>query len=73
MLIKDLPQEERPREKLASRGAKALTDAEILALFLGTGRQGASAVDMGRELIKRFGSLQGLTRTPVQDLEKVQG
>jgi DNA repair protein RadC len=52
--------EERPREKLLQRGAAALSDAELLAIFLRTGMPGKSAVDMGRELLLDFGSLNHL-------------
>lgn len=60
MSIKDWPAEERPREKLLQRGANALTDAELLAIFLRIGTQGKSAVDLARDLLDEFGSLQAL-------------
>ncbi len=60
MSIKDWPADERPREKLLRRGADALTDAELLAIFLRTGTQGKSAVDMARDLLTEFGSLRAL-------------
>ncbi|MCL7420786.1 MAG: DNA repair protein RadC [Methylobacter sp.] len=60
MAIKDWPAEERPREKLLQRGSTALTDAELLAIFLRTGTPGKSAVDLARELLTDFGSLQAL-------------
>lgn len=60
MSIKDWPADERPREKLLQRGATALTDAELLAIFLRTGTTGQSAVDMARALLGEFGSLQAL-------------
>jgi DNA repair protein RadC len=60
MAIKDWPAEERPREKLLQRGSDALTDAELLAIFLRTGTPGKSAVDLARELLTDFGSLQAL-------------
>ena len=56
MAITDWPTDERPREKLLARGAGALTDAELLALFLRTGSRGKSAVELGREIMARFGS-----------------
>ena len=58
--IRDWPRSERPREKLLARGAQALSDAELLALLLGSGVQGSSAVELARGLIARFGSLRGL-------------
>ncbi|WGS87272.1 DNA repair protein RadC [Methylomonas sp. UP202] len=60
MSIKDWSADERPREKLLQRGAAALSDAELLAIFLRTGIAGKTAVDMARELLRDFGSLRGL-------------
>ncbi|OAI05349.1 RadC family protein [Methylomonas methanica] len=60
MSIKNWPADERPREKLLQRGATALTDAELLAIFLRTGTPGKSAVDMARDLLREYGSLQAL-------------
>lgn len=60
MGIRDWPEGERPREKLLQRGAQALSDAELLAIFLRVGVRGKSAVDLARELLKRFGNLNGL-------------
>jgi DNA repair protein RadC len=60
MSITDWPADERPREKLLQRGASALSDAELLAIFLRTGVTGMSAVDLARGLLKRFGSLTRL-------------
>ncbi len=62
MAIRDWPEDTRPREKLLKQGAAALTDAELVAVFLRTGVVGKSAVDLGRELIERFGGLGGLCR-----------
>ena len=56
MSIIDWPPGERPRERLLASGAQALSDAELLALFLRVGVRGKSAVDLGRDLISRFGS-----------------
>jgi len=58
--IRDWPADERPREKLLERGAQALTDVELLAIFLRTGVAGKSAVDLARELLERFGGLSRL-------------
>ena len=60
MGIKDWPAQERPREKLLQRGAQALTDAELLAIFLRTGVTGKSAVDLARQLLGEFGGLRAL-------------
>lgn len=60
MAITDWPADERPREKLLMRGPVALTDAELLAIFLRTGVRGKSAVDLARELLQDFGGLRPL-------------
>lgn len=60
MAITDWPASERPRERLLAHGAGALSDAELLALFLRVGVKGASAVDLARVLLARFGSLNRL-------------
>lgn len=58
--IRDWPDAERPREKLLSRGAASLSDAELLAIFLRTGTKGRNAVDLARDLVQQFGSLRRL-------------
>jgi DNA repair protein RadC len=60
MAITDWPEGDRPREKLLDRGADALSDSELLAIFLRTGVAGKSAVDLARELLTSFGGLAGL-------------
>ena len=57
MRITDWPEDERPREKLLQRGAAALSDAELLAIFLRTGVRGVTAVDLARTLLTEFGGL----------------
>lgn len=60
MSITDWPIDDRPREKLLDKGADALSDAELLAIFLRTGVNGKSAVDLARQLLTHFGSLSAL-------------
>lgn len=60
MPITDWPATERPREKLLQRGASALSDAELLAIFLRTGIKGKTAVDLARDIISHFGGLRHL-------------
>ncbi len=63
MSIMDWPELERPREKLLEKGAQALSDAELLAIFLRTGIAGKSAVDLARDLLSHFGSLRALLKS----------
>jgi DNA repair protein RadC len=60
MAISDWPEQERPREKLLRNGSQALSDAELLAVLLGSGPRGTSAVALGRGLLARFGGLRAL-------------
>ena len=60
MAISDWPEAERPREKLLSLGPQALSDAELLAIFLRTGIAGCNAVDLARRLMHEYGSLRQL-------------
>jgi DNA repair protein RadC len=71
--IREMPKEDRPREKLANRGASALSDAELIAILLRTGVVGANAVEVARQLIKQYGSLGTLSRCSVKELAKIKG
>ncbi|MEC9340774.1 MAG: DNA repair protein RadC [Pseudomonadota bacterium] len=73
MTIRDWDAAERPREKLASRGADALSDAELLAILLRTGRRGKTAVDLARELLQTAGGLRQLFSREDTDLCQVNG
>jgi len=71
--IASWPQEERPRERLLSRGAQALTDAELVAILIRVGFKGTSAVELGRQLLKQFGSLRAMVEAPVIALLEIKG
>ena len=71
--IREMPQDERPREKLLSRGVGALTDSELLAILLRTGLPGANAVEVARQLLERYGSLSGLSRCTVKEIASIRG
>ena len=73
MPITDWPAAERPREKLLMHGAEALTDAELLALFLRIGVAGKTAVDLARELLTAFGGLNRLFAAGRADFTAVHG
>jgi len=66
--IADLHQSERPRERLASLGPQALTNAELIAILLRVGVQGENAVEVGQRLLQKFGGLKGLHRTSLNEL-----
>jgi DNA repair protein RadC len=72
-MMRDLSEADRPREKLRSLGPKALSNEELLALFLRTGVVGKSAIQLGRELIQRFGSISQLGQIGLDELTKVHG
>ncbi len=67
MTIRDWPEQERPREKLLTKGAAYLSDAELLAIFLRTGTKGASALDLARSLLKHFGGLRGILESGAKE------
>ncbi len=73
MSITNWPEAERPRERLIANGASALSDAELLAIFLRVGTKGKSAVDLARDLVGKFGSLHGLFSASQDQLTAVNG
>ena len=73
MGIRDWPAAERPREKLIEQGAQALSDAELLAIFLRVGVTGKSAVDLARDLVNEFGGLNGIFAASEQQISQVHG
>ena len=73
MLLKSLPPDARPREKLLARGPGALSDAELLALLLRTGMVGKNVLVMAQEVIDSFGGMAGLLGASAEDLKRVKG
>jgi DNA repair protein RadC len=73
MAITDWPVNERPREKLIELGAEALSDAELLAIFLRMGVSGKSAVDLARDLLVQFGSLNAIYAADEKQISNVHG
>lgn len=71
--IRTWPEDERPRERLLSRGAHDLTDTELVAILLRVGVRGKSAVELGHELLKRFGSVQAMMRAPLAAWQGIKG
>jgi DNA repair protein RadC len=73
MSIRDWPADERPREKLLKHGPAALSEAELIAIFLRTGVKGRSAVDVARDLLRKFRSLRGLLTADREAVISVAG
>ncbi len=73
MAITDWPESERPRERLRAHGAASLSDAELLAIFLRVGVKGKSAVDLARQLIGHFGSLNALFAASEAEFSAIPG
>ncbi len=73
MILKDLPPDARPREKLLARGPAALGDAELLALLLRTGMAGKNVLALAQELLDTFGGIAGLLNTSAEDLKRIKG
>jgi DNA repair protein RadC len=71
--IREMPPDERPREKLAAHGASTLSVPELIAILLRTGIPGANAVEVGRRLLKDHGSLTELSRCSVDELRETAG
>ena len=73
MHIRDWPSHERPREKLLARGAGSLSDAELLAIFLGSGTAGRDAVTTARDLLAEHGPLRALLDRSAKDMTRLNG
>ncbi len=73
MSIASMPEAERPRERLVAQGPAALSDAELLALFLGSGLRGSSALDLARHLLARFGRVSRVLSAAQAELGEVAG
>jgi DNA repair protein RadC len=73
MVISEWPEHERPREKLLQRGPAALSNAELLAIFIRSGVPGKTAVDVARDLLARYGGLRELLAAPPEELCEAPG
>jgi DNA repair protein RadC len=73
LVLKDLPPESRPRERLLTLGAGAVSDAELIALLLRTGFKGMSVVHLAQHLLDTFGGIHGLLRAQPEDLKRIKG
>jgi DNA repair protein RadC len=73
MVLKDIPADARPREKLLASGAGALADAELVALLLRTGLRGVSVLQLAQQMLDHFGGIPGLLHASVDDLKVIKG
>ena len=71
--IRQWPEDERPRERLLKKGSEFLTDAQLLAILLRTGKAGTSALTIAVELLKRAGSLNAVGQLSAEELQTVEG
>lgn len=73
LTVRDIPQEERPRERLKQLGAEKLSSHELIALILGSGIQGESVLNLSQRLISEFGSFKNVFNASMQDLLDIEG
>src|ERR1700722_15771269 len=71
--IKDLPDSERPRERLIANGPDALSSSELIAILLRTGLKGTSVIQVAEQMIAEFGTLENLARAGGDDLRQIKG
>ncbi len=71
--IREMPDEDRPREKLLKHGADGLTNRELIAILLRTGVRGKNAVEVGGEILEKYKTLSGLSQISVTELRKTRG
>ena len=71
--IKNWPEDDRPREKLLKKGAKTLSNSELLAILLRTGTHGSSAIDLARKVLKKFGTFRNMAHTDARDWKDLKG
>lgn len=73
VLVRDVPLEERPRERLMQLGGAGLSNAELLAILLRTGSNGQSVIGLAEQLLSRFGGLRSLMEAEIQELIQIPG
>ncbi|MFL6595649.1 MAG: DNA repair protein RadC [Chthoniobacterales bacterium] len=71
--IRELPEEDRPREKLLARGPNALTNAELIAILLRTGYSGRNVLDVAKDLLAKYATLTALSRCSVDEISQIKG
>jgi DNA repair protein RadC len=73
MVLKDIPADARPREKLLANGAASLADAELIALLLRTGFKGTTVLQLAQRMLDHFGGMRGLLHAQADDLKRIKG
>ena len=71
--IQQLPDTDRPRERLISQGPESVSSAELIAIILGSGMKGKSVLQLSQEIIMHFGSLKGLAEATIEELRQIKG
>jgi DNA repair protein RadC len=71
--LKDQPESERPRERLASHGPDALSHAELIAILVRTGTKGVNVLEVARQMVQKFGSLRALAQASIEELRTIKG
>lgn len=72
-MIRDLPEQERPREKLLSLGPEALTDKELLAILIRCGSKNKSALDIAEDILNEYRALKNIAGLAISNLMKIKG
>jgi DNA repair protein RadC len=73
VMLREMLETDKPRERLQQVGSENLTSAELLAVILGVGSQGETVTDTAQRMLQKFGGLQGISRATVEELRKVRG
>jgi DNA repair protein RadC len=71
--IRNWPRDDRPREKLLTKGPGALTNSELLAILLRTGVAGTSAIDLARQIVEKFGNFRNMSHTDMREWKEIKG
>ncbi|MGB4537657.1 MAG: UPF0758 domain-containing protein, partial [Bacilli bacterium] len=72
-LLREMPESERPRERLLKNGVKSLSNYELLAIILRTGSRSVSAIDLAKELLARYPAIDRLNEATVEELQEIKG
>lgn len=73
MKITDWPEEERPRERLFEKGTGVISDTELMAIIIGNGVKGRTAIDLSRELLAKYGSVRAIATKSASELSEIRG